>query len=103
TGLPLARVLMVADAGDHFPRIPAVVALEQGRGLHAAPQLLLPVTGLERPDVDEGAPIVFGECGSGLCLLEALSDVRRAKHLHAEERSATRCKQARGAARVDQR
>src|SRR2546427_798577 len=34
-GVPLARVLVVADAGYHFPRIAAILAPEQGRRLHA--------------------------------------------------------------------
>src|SRR5438093_8271136 len=51
--LPLARVLVIADAGHDLPRIAAVMAPEQRRRLHAAPQFLLAVAGLERPDVDE--------------------------------------------------
>jgi hypothetical protein len=46
-GLPLARVLVVADARHHVPRIAAVIAPEQGRRLHAAPQFLLAAAGLE--------------------------------------------------------
>src|SRR4029077_4029069 len=47
-GLPLARVLVVADTGHHLPRIASVMAPEQGRRLHAAPQLLLAAARLER-------------------------------------------------------
>jgi hypothetical protein len=46
-GLPLARVLVVADALHHVPRIAAVMAPEQGRRLDAAPQFLLAAAGLE--------------------------------------------------------
>src|SRR5437762_11524130 len=38
-GLPLARVCVVADAGNHFPGVAAVTAAEEGRRLDAAPQL----------------------------------------------------------------
>ena len=100
--LPFARVLVVADAGHHLPRIAAVMAPEQRRRLHAAPQLLLANAGLERPDVDQRPSIIFGKRRPRLRLLEALSDVRRAQHLHAEERIAARGIQARCAARVDQ-
>src|SRR5437867_2868071 len=102
-GLPLARVLVVADTGHRLPRIAAVTAPEQGRRLHAAPQLLLAAARLERPDVDKRAPVVLGKCRPRLRLFEALPHVRRAQHLHAEERIAARGIQARCAARVDQR
>ena len=36
-GLPLARVLVVANPRHHLPRIATVAAPEQGRRLHAAP------------------------------------------------------------------
>src|ERR1041384_1617476 len=49
--LPLARVLVVADAGHDLPRIAAVEALEERCRLDAGPQLLLRGTGLDRPDV----------------------------------------------------
>src|SRR5688500_14581371 len=44
-GLPLARVLVVADAGHQVPRIAAVMAPEQGRRLDTAPQVLLAAPG----------------------------------------------------------
>src|SRR5439155_737513 len=81
-GLPLARVRMVADGGHHVPRIAAVTAPEQGRRLHAAPQFLFAAAGLERPDVDERASVLLGECRRRLRFLEALPHVRRAQHLH---------------------
>jgi hypothetical protein len=39
--LPLARVVVVADARDHLPGIAAIAAPEKRRGLDAAPQVLL--------------------------------------------------------------
>src|SRR5438445_2019525 len=78
---PLARVLVVADAGHHLPRIAAVLAPEQRRGLHAAQQILLAAAGLERPDIDERAPVVLRKRRRGLRLLEALPHVRRAQYL----------------------
>ncbi len=44
--LPLARVLVVADARDHLPGIAAVAAPEERRRLDAAPQVLLAVARL---------------------------------------------------------
>src|SRR5260370_42237603 len=89
-GTPLARVLVVADAGRHFPGIAAVAAPEQGCRLHAAPQVLLAGAGFERPDVGERAPVFLGERRSRLRLLEALPHVRRTQHFHTEERIAAR-------------
>ena len=43
--LPLARVLVIADAGHHLPRIAPVAASEQGGWFDAAPQVLLAVAG----------------------------------------------------------
>src|SRR4029077_14765081 len=100
---PLARVLVIADARYHLPRIAAVAAPEQRRRLDAAPELVLAGAWLERPDVRERAPIVFRERRRRLRLLEALSHVARTQHLHAEERIAARGVHARRAARVDQR
>src|SRR5207249_899921 len=53
--LPLARVLVIADSEHHLPRIAPVLASEQRGRLDPAPQVLLPVAELERPDVREGA------------------------------------------------
>src|SRR5262245_44894430 len=61
--LPFACMLMVADAGHHLPRIPAVLAPEQGGRLHTAPQLFFAAAGLERPDVHQRAAVVLGEGG----------------------------------------
>src|SRR5205814_10159189 len=52
-GLPLAGVLVVADPLNHLPGIAAIVALEERRRLDAAPQVLLALARLERPDVGE--------------------------------------------------
>src|SRR5437773_10355811 len=82
---PLARVLVVADAGHHLPRIAAVLAPEQRRRLDAAPEVLLTAAGLERPDVDERASVLLVKSGRRLRLREALAHVRRTQHLHAEE------------------
>jgi hypothetical protein len=46
-GLPLARVLVDINAGYQLPRIAAVMAPEQRRRLHAAPQFLLAAAGFE--------------------------------------------------------
>ena len=102
-GCPLARVLVVADAGHHLPRIAAVAAPEQRRRLDAAQELLLALARLDRPDVDERAAVVLGKCRRRLRLLEALPHVGRAQHLHPEERIAARGVQTRRAARVDER
>src|SRR5207245_4357332 len=45
--LPLARVLVVADAGDHLPGIAAVAAAEERGRLDAAPQVLFVRSRLE--------------------------------------------------------
>src|SRR5438552_9944000 len=58
--LPLARVLVVGDAGDHLPRIAAVPAAEERRGLDAGEQIGVPIR-LERPYVGERAPVFLGE------------------------------------------
>src|SRR5258705_495635 len=54
---PLARVLVVADARHHLPRVSAVVALEQRGGLDAGPQFLFRLARLNRPDVHERAAL----------------------------------------------
>ena len=101
--LPLAGVLVVADARNHLPGIAAVAAPEERRRLDAAPQVLLAVARFERPDVGERAPVVLREGGSRLRLLELLPEIGRAQDLHAEEGVAARGVEARRAARVDQR
>src|SRR2546426_5076386 len=52
-GLPLPGVLVVADARNHIPGIAAIAAPEERRRLDAAPEIVLAVARLERPDVDE--------------------------------------------------
>src|SRR5262249_15461791 len=71
--LPLARVLVVVDARNHLPGIAAVVAPEQRRRLDTAPQVLLVGAGFERPDVGQGATVLFREGGRGFRLLETLT------------------------------
>src|SRR5262249_50248973 len=96
---PLAGVIVVADPGHDLPRVAAVAAPEQRRGLDAGPDFLLPRPGLDRPDVCERASVVFVERGGRFGLLEGLAQVRRAKQLHPEERVAARRIHARRAAR----
>jgi len=45
--LPLARVLVVADAGDHLPGVAAVAAAKERGRLDAAPQVLFVRSRLE--------------------------------------------------------
>src|SRR5207248_11149645 len=102
--LPLARVLVVADTGDHLPGVAAVAAAEERGRLDAAPQVLLVRSRLERPDVLQRAPVLLGKGGERFRLLEGLAQVVRAQDLHAEERIAARGVDARPpAARVDER
>src|SRR5260370_19669747 len=101
--MPRAGVVVVADAADHFPGIAAVAAAEERRGFDAAPEVLLVVAGIERPDVRQGPTVFLGEGRCGLRLLELLAEVGRAEDLHAEEGVAARGIKARGAARVAQR
>jgi hypothetical protein len=101
--LPLARMLVVADAVHHLPRVAAVAAAEEGGGLHSAPQLLLVVARREGPDVGESAAVPFGKLGRGLRLLERLAEVGGAQDLHPEERVAARRVHGRLAAGVDER
>src|SRR5207249_8849731 len=102
--LPLSRVLVVADAGDHLPGVAPVAAAEERGRLDAAPQVLLVRSRLERPDVLQRAPVLLGKGGERFRLLEGLAQVVRAQDLHAEERIAARGVDARlPAARVDER
>src|SRR5262249_5162658 len=50
-GIPLASMLVVTDAGHHFPGIAAVAALEKRRRFDAAPEVLLVVARLKGPDI----------------------------------------------------
>jgi len=70
--LPFSGVRVVADALDHLPGIAAVAAPEERRRLDAAQQIILAVPRLERPDVGQRAPVVLGEGGARLRLLERL-------------------------------
>src|SRR5207249_8427948 len=88
--LPLSRVLVVADAGDHLPGVAPVAAAEERGRLDAAPQVLLVRSRLERPDVLQRAPVLLGKGGERFRLLEGLAQVVRAQDLHAEERIAAR-------------
>src|SRR5712691_8882295 len=89
-GLPLARVIVVADAWHQVPRIATVTTPEQGCRLHAAPEVLLATAGLKSPDVGKRASVIFGERRRRLRLREALPHVLRTQHFHAEERIAAR-------------
>ena len=80
--LPLARVFVIADAGHHLPRIPAIVTFEQRGGFDPAQQLVLAAARLDRPDIDECAPVVFRKCRRRFRFLEALAHIRRAQHFH---------------------
>src|SRR5687767_8719769 len=84
-GLPLPRVLVVADAGHHLPRVAAVGAAEERSRLDTAEELVLLVAGLDRPDVRQRASVVLRERRCRLRLLERFPPVRRAQDLHAEE------------------
>src|SRR5207248_5076201 len=92
---PLARVFVVADAGDHLPGVAAVAAAEERGRLYAAPQVLLVRSRLERPDVLQRAPVLLGKGGGRFRFLEGLAQVVRAEDLHAEERIAARGEDAR--------
>src|SRR5438067_4617535 len=97
--LPLARVLVVADPRHELPGVAAVAALEERGGLDAAQQILLVASRLERPDVDERAPVVLGEGRRRGRLRAGLSQIGRAHDLHSEERAAARGVEGRRAAR----
>src|SRR5262249_38118567 len=101
-GLPFTRVLVVADAADHFPAIPAVGGAEERGRLDAAPQLLLALARFQRPDVGEGPAVLLGKGGGGLGRLEPVAQVVRDEDLHAEESAAAGSINARGAARIDE-
>ncbi len=100
--LPLARVLVVAQAFDHLPRVAGVTTPEQRGRFDAAEQSLAALARLERPDVGERTPVVLGKGRGRLGFLEGLAEVRGAQHLHAEEGIAARGVEPRRAARVDQ-
>src|SRR5262249_53806548 len=88
-GVPFACVLVVADAGDQLQGTAAIAAAEERRRPDAAPEVLLVVARLERPDVGEGATVLLGEGRRGLRLLELLAEIGRVQDLHAEEGIAT--------------
>src|SRR5262249_52864664 len=62
-GVPLARVLVVADSEHHLPRIAAVTAAKERGRFDAAPEVLLVIAWFERPDVGEGTAVLFREGG----------------------------------------
>ena len=101
--LPLASVIVVADARNHLPGITAVAASEQRGRLDAAPEVLPAGARFERPDVGQRAPVFLREGGSRLRLLERLPEISRAQHLHAKVGIAARSVNSRRATRVDQR
>src|SRR5262249_12235441 len=102
-GLPLARVLVVADAADQFPTIPAVGGAEERGRLDAAPEFLLGVAHFQRPDVGERPAVLLGEGGGGLGLFELfVAEVIRDEDLHAEESVAAGGINAWGAAGIDE-
>src|SRR6185437_10128822 len=100
--VPFARVLVVADAGHHFPRISPVPAAKQRRRLHATQQFLLRGARLDRPDVDQRAPIVPGKCRGRFGFFEAFAKIGGAQQLHSEKRITGRSENGWRAARVRQ-
>src|SRR5262249_48184787 len=77
-------------------------AKERGR-LDSAPQVLLAVARLQRPDVGERPAIFFRKGRRRLRLLELLAQIGRVQDLHAEKHVAARCKKTGCPARVDER
>src|SRR5437867_1159515 len=96
-------MFVVAYSLDHFPGVSAIVAPEQRGRLDAAPYFFLAVPRLDRPDIGERAPVVLGEDGRRLGLLERLPEIGRFENFHPEESIAARGVEAWCAARVDQR
>ncbi len=84
-GLPLVGVLVVADGGDHFPRVAGILTPEKGRGFDAAPQLLVVVSGLKRPDIRKCTPILFRKGRYGFRFLKFLAKVGRKQQFHSEK------------------
>src|SRR5262249_34538566 len=101
-GVPFRCVLVVADAADHFPALPAVGGAEERGRFDAAPELLLGVAHFQRPDVGERPAVLLGEGGGGLGLFELVAEVIRNEDLNAEESVAAGGINARGAARTDE-
>ena len=102
--LPLARVLVVADARDHLPGIAAVARC--GRATPARRRTRGP--SCRRPASSDqmlasARPSSFGKAGADFVSLNFLPEIGRAQDLHAEEGVAARGVEARRAARVDQR
>ena len=69
-GLPLARVLVVADARHHLPGIAAVAAPEQRRRLDAAPQSFLPPPGSSDQMLASARPSSLGNAGADFVSLK---------------------------------
>src|SRR5262249_12110410 len=102
SGVPFARVLVVADAADQFPAVAAVGGAEERGRFDAAPEFLLGVARFQRPDVGERPAVLLGEGGGGFGLLEFVAEVVRDEDLHAEEGVAAGSIKARRAARIDE-
>src|SRR5262249_47874725 len=101
-GVPFARVLVVADAADHFPAIPAVGGAEERGRLDAGPEFLLGIPRFQGPDVGDRSAVFLGKGGGGFGLLELIAEVVRDEDLHAEESVAVGSIDTRGAARIDE-
>src|ERR1019366_3575323 len=75
SGMPLPRVLVIADARHHLPTVAAIAASEQRRRFDTAEKFLLPVAGSERPDVCQRPAVVLREGGSGFGLPERFPEI----------------------------
>jgi hypothetical protein len=102
-GVPLTGVLVVADAGNHLPRIAAVAAAKQRGRFDAAEKVVRVGARFNRPDVRQRAAVAVGERRRGLRLVELLTEVVRDEQLHPEEGVAARGVNPRRTPRVDHR
>ncbi|MCI0460000.1 MAG: hypothetical protein L0Z62_23865 [Gemmataceae bacterium] len=103
TRVPLPSMFVVADPRNHLPGIATVAAVEEGRRLDSAREVLLVLAYFEGPDVGECPAVLLGEGRRRHGLLELLAQISRKQDLHAEERVAARGIQPRATALVDQR
>src|SRR5262249_49332889 len=85
TGIPLACMLMVADAGNHLPGIAAVITAEKRGRLDPAQQIFLVFPRFERPDIGQRSTVFLREGGGGFRFLEFCTQIGRTKDFHAEE------------------